>query len=117
MIKKQEIKKFEKGNKIPKNYKVLKIIIAVVIIILIVFFIYRYIEEIKEKAYINGGKDAVKTITSAVINKGGVVIKNNNEVIILSKYDKEINGIVSTMQIKKNANQTTTENTNQTITE
>ena len=104
--------KKKKKNSISKtgekrNHKIFKIAIAIVLLILIIFLTYRYTEETKEKAYIKGGQDAIHIIINAANTKGGIILKNNEETIILSKYNKPINeSLITPLETAEETNKT-----------
>jgi len=86
--KKQKNEKVEPTKKKSKRKIIIKYFIIILVISLLMFMTYRYTEEAKERSYINGGQNAIATITEVAQNKGGVAIIDENKTIILSKYDK-----------------------------
>ena len=75
-------------NNTGKKKRIIKYFLIILVIVLIAFMTYRYTEEAKETSYIKGGQDAIEMITGAVTNSGGISITNENDTIVLSKYDK-----------------------------
>jgi membrane-bound ClpP family serine protease len=65
-------------------------VILIMILTIILFFGHRYIEEQREAAYLEGGRDAIAYILEEVEDEGSVLINGEGERIVLSEYHKAI---------------------------
>jgi len=77
------VKKSKKGL-------IVKSLIILVILSLVSYGLYLYVENVKAKAYVRGGDDAVSMIREAALDGGGVEIEMEGQVITLSRYYKPI---------------------------
>ncbi|MGK0208913.1 MAG: hypothetical protein ACI83O_000173 [Patescibacteria group bacterium] len=99
MDKKGDVKKVKKKGDVKQKkvegiqlhqYKSLRWGLLVLVIVLLLFLNYRYLQEAREEAFIDGGQNAIRLIVDTVNAKGGIVIEYDNASIVLSQYHKAV---------------------------
>jgi hypothetical protein len=101
--------KTPKDNTLTKRHwwssKKVKIILLIIILLILAFLAYKYVENVKEKAYIEGGKKAISFITQDIKTTGGVILREGNQTLVLSKYEKTIKADISTVESVEDNNE------------
>jgi hypothetical protein len=104
----------KEGVKVKKKHWMLKTVLILLLLSLASYGTYIYVENVKAKAYIQGGEDAIGMLTQAVEENGGAAINYQGKAITVSAYYKPIGDSVISANVIAD---TTTEETTQETSE
>lgn len=94
--KKKEVKEIKKTN---HHKKEIVIILLLMTILVVAFFAVKvYVKNEKKESFAQGAQSAIHDIVTQVETKGGVGIKQGDEIMILAEYTKKANNTIENQQ-------------------